>query len=239
MSSLTQEQRQRIEENKRKALAKRTQRHSPIKCSSQDQRQRIEENRQKALALRAEKQSPTKVSTSVNVNLLAAQGVNEAVGCSHSSNTFYSKQSDILCSLKQRMVSSCSGPSATGSSRNTVNNTISSNSCSNLSRTNAGESNNKKTNVLSTGPVNKFQKWSTQPSYLKQGRQQSNKDSEANLAKIADSIATSGGPPQSTLGGGTTAKCLLISRKRFEVSAGYYPPIVDLFKSMTTKKYGM
>lgn len=195
MSALTEEQKRRIEENKRKALAKRAQKLSPVKSSGDIQKQQIEENRLKALALRAEK--PSKVS--------------------EPSQAHYSKpQTDSRSLINQ--INKTSNAVVTG--KNTFSNNGPGNSSFKTSTT--GDTHNNKRNGVSSGSSYKTQTVN---------------GAESNVAKIAESIATSG-PSQSTLGGGTTAKCLLISRERFEVTSGYFPPLVDLFKTMATKKYG-
>eukprot|EP00105_Crassostrea_gigas_P013540 XP_011429890.2 PREDICTED: SWI/SNF-related matrix-associated actin-dependent regulator of chromatin subfamily A-like protein 1 isoform X1 [Crassostrea gigas] len=203
MSALTEEQKRRIEENKRKALAKRAQKLSPVKSSGDIQKQQIEENRLKALALRAEK--PSKVS--------------------EPSQAHYSKpQTDSRSLINQ--INKTSNAVVTG--KNTFSNNGPGNSSFKTSTT--GDTHNNKRNGVSSGSSYKTQ------TLNKPAPQQSVNGAESNVAKIAESIATSG-PSQSTLGGGTTAKCLLISRERFEVTSGYFPPLVDLFKTMATKKY--
>lgn len=204
MSALTEEQKRRIEENKRKALAKRAQKLSPVKSSGDIQKQQIEENRLKALALRAEK--PSKVS--------------------EPSQAHYSKpQTDSRSLINQ--INKTSNAVVTG--KITFSNNGPGNSSFKTSTT--GDTHNNKRNGVSSGSSYKTQ------TLNKPAPQQSVNGAESNVAKIAESIATSG-PSQSTLGGGTTAKCLLISRERFEVTSGYFPPLVDLFKTMATKKYG-
>lgn len=200
MSALTEEQKRRIEENKRKALAKRAQKLSPVKSSGDVQKRQIEESRLKALALRAEK--PSKLS--------------------EPSQAHYSKpQTDSRGLINQ--INKTSNAIVAG--KKTFSNDAPSNSSFKASTT--GETNNNKRNGTS---------YKTQ-TLNKPAPQQSVNVAESRVAKIAESIATSG-PSQSTLGGGTTAKCLLISRERFEVTSGYFPPLVDLFKTMATKKYG-
>lgn len=205
MSSLTEEQKRRIEENKKKALAKRAQKLSPVKSSCEVQKRQIEENRLKALALRAEK--PSKVS--------------------EPSQAHYSKpQTDSRGLINQ--INKTSNAIVAG--KNTFSNNGPSNSSFKANTT--GDTNNNKRSGVSSGSSYKTQ------TLNKPATQQSLNGAESHVAKIAESIATSG-PSQSTLGGGTMAKCLLISRERFEVTSGYFPPLVDLFKTMATKKYGM
>lgn len=207
MSALTEEQKRRIEENKKKALAKRAQKLSPVKSSCEEQKRQIEENRLKALALRAEK--PTKVS--------------------EPSQAHYSKpQTDSRGLINQINKTS----NATVAGKNTFSNNGTGPSNSSFKASTTGDSNNNKRNGVSSGSSYKTQ------TLNKPAPQQPVNGAESRVAKIAESIATSG-PSQSTLGGGTTAKCLLISRERFEVTSGYFPPLVDLFKTMETKKYGM
>lgn len=45
-------------------------------------------------------------------------------------------------------------------------------------------------------------------------------------------------PPSRQVLGGAKAKCILISRTRFEVEAGFNKQLIDLFKTMKTKSYG-
>lgn len=204
MSALTEEQKRRIEENKRKALAKRAQKLSPVKSSGDVQKRQIEESRLKALALRAEK--PSKLS--------------------EPSQAHYSKpQTDGRGLINQ--INKTSNAIVTG--KNTFSNNGPGNSSFKASTT--GDTNNNRRNGVSSAASYKTQ------TLNKPALQQSVNGAESRLAKIAESIATSG-PSQTTLGGGTTAKCLLISRERFEVTSGYFPPLVDLFKTMATKKYG-
>lgn len=203
MSALTEEQKRRIEENKRKALAKRAQKLSPVKSSGDVQKRQIEESRLKALALRAEK--PSKLS--------------------EPSQAHYSKpQTDSRGLINQ--INKTSNAIVAG--KNTFSNNGPGNSSFKTSTT--GDTNNNKRSGVSSGSSYKTQ------TLNKPAPQQSVNRAESRVAKIAESIATSG-PSQSTLGGGTTAKCLLISRERFEVTSGYFPPLVDLFKTMATKKY--
>lgn len=204
MSALTEEQKRRIEENKRKALAKRAQKLSPVKSSGDVQKRQIEESRLKALALRAEK--PSKLS--------------------EPSQAHYSKpQTDGRGLINQ--INKTSNAIVAG--KNTFSNDGPSNSSFKACTT--GDTNKNKRNGVSSGSSYKTQ------TMTKPAPQQSVNGAESRVAKIAESIATSG-PSQTTLGGGTTAKCLLISRERFEVTSGYFPPLVDLFKTMATKKYG-
>ncbi|XP_062603453.1 LOW QUALITY PROTEIN: SWI/SNF-related matrix-associated actin-dependent regulator of chromatin subfamily A-like protein 1 [Saccostrea cucullata] len=237
MSSLTEEQKRRIEENKRKALAKRAEKRSPVKCGIQNQKQRIEENRQRALALRAEKHSPVKDCQFKSVNNSTGNERNGTTSqMTSSSSTFYNQQTCAPNSVKQRLADSYKDPVALGQNKNTVKSGI---PCNSYSRSNnTGDSNNNKTNASNTGLANKFKTQGNQSKFNKPVSQGSSQDaSEEKLAKITECIASSGGSTQTTLGGGTTAKCLLISRERFEVTAGYYPPLIDLFKTIATKKY--
>ena len=202
MSSLTEEQRKRIEDNKRKALAKRAQKRSP-ETGNDTTRQRIEENRQKALALRTCKQSPQKID---KFNESGSSVKTQNIVRGTSSNEVTSKvQSSSTQGLINKPSNNVSGPTSNRISNNTKNTW---------------------NNAKDSGT---FYKSVTRPV---------TKDAESHIEKIADSVATVG-PSQSSLGGGATAKCLLISRERFEVTCGYYPPLIDLFKTMTTKKYGM
>jgi hypothetical protein len=57
----------------------------------------------------------------------------------------------------------------------------------------------------------------------------------------AGGIKSAGGGTKSGSNSGDDAvvvKCLLISRERFAIDMRYYPPVIDVFKHMTSRQYG-
>ncbi|KAK3108769.1 hypothetical protein FSP39_015265 [Pinctada imbricata] len=255
MSSLTEDQRKRIEENKRRALAKRAQKSSPVKggdppiiTEQSTVQSRIEENKRKALAIRAQKLSPVKASASNSTTC-------SAFPQSRNFSDLANKDSGIQPNNKTGLYAN----SVANSFTNSAPTFHSSKTSSTQHGNNGGPTSTNKHSVSMQGNQNfgqrNFNSSTNQTIHNRAQSQQlikninknsiggiktqssgSSASSSNTTGTCAGSSSTFGTVPMK-FGSNVKGKCVLISRERFEVQVGFSAPVVEVFKSMNTKLY--
>ncbi|KAJ8314137.1 hypothetical protein KUTeg_008698 [Tegillarca granosa] len=247
--SLTEEQKRRIEENKRKALAKRAEKssQSPVKSvnpQAQPSGSGIFSNQSSNLQFSYNAKPAHTVPRNIPVpqNIAGRSGnfsksVVNPPDKTKGSN--FSQSSSGAC-LNKNNTSSLTKSLNAYSCNSAVNKTTSfSKWASNNGNTKLFEQ-KKNSNTASSSQTRTNQSVSV-------GKYQKPQNSSlSNVETVANSIAQSSVKPEGAAGknhfstfGKNTVKgcCVLISRERFEVNVGYCAPLLEVFKSMKTKLY--
>lgn len=241
---LTAEQKRKIEENRQKALAKRAQKTSPNKSEYGVNNNRTSGNIQKTVNFPPSTNKTSVTSTSKPVSATEVQhsgnlfkGNNLPRQTSYSSSynknslsnqinkhSAYTLSNQNVVSLSSQNSSTGTYRPYTGTSGGTSNNASSSNSSNKpICNTSAGISASSKPFCNTSAHIT-----DSKPTQ--------------NFTGILPSQEKSGDKQRNIFGAGVKpikGQCILISRERFEVKVGYSPPLIELFKKMKTKLYGM
>lgn len=264
--SLTEEQKRRIEENKRKALAKRAEKssQSPVKSVNPQTR-------------------PSGSSTSSTQNSNPqAQPSGSGISSNQSSNLQFSYNAKPAHTVPRNIPVPQNIAGRSGNLSKSVVHPPDKTKGNNFSQSSSGACLNKNNTSSLTKSLNayscnsavnkttSFSKWASNNGNTKLFEQKKNSNtasssqtrtnqsvsvgkyqkpqnsSLSNVETVANSIAQSSVKPEGAAGknpfstfGKNTVKgcCVLISRERFEVNVGYCAPLLEVFKSMKTKLY--
>ena len=265
MASLTEEQRRRIEENKRKALALRAKKQSPVKQSAGPQHlsrgctginhAQIEENKRKALALRAQKQSPVKQSVAPQVLSRGGSSINDLQTEQTGSNTSnfgntkqYSDGNPSQSSNKGSYFSQSMSKAPVGSGNtfsSGMNNSIKQSNSVGLTQSSSFNKATPLSNPSRDFNSNKSSSSGVTSNTFNTSSNSWNKNSGNSNPSAKPTTGNSNliAKPATNVfsvkfGNNVKGKCVLISRERFEVQVGFSAPLVEVFKSMPTKLYG-
>ena len=259
---LTAEQKRKIEENRQKALAKRAQKTSPNKSEYGVNNNRTSGNIQKTVNFppSINKTSVTSTSKPVSAtevhhsgNLFKGNNLPRQTSYSSSYNknslsnqinkhSAYTLSNQNVVSLSSQNSSTGTYRPYTGTSGGTSNNASSSNSSNkpicNTSTMNSASSkpfcNTSAGNSASGSGL--YKPPSSTTSHITDSKP------TQNFTGTLPSQEKTGDKQRNIFGAGVKpikGQCILISRERFEVKVGYSPPLIELFKKMKTKLYGM
>lgn len=226
---------------------------------TEEQKRRIEENKKKAIAKRAKNQSPIKqvtVSTSWNKPQTLGQYVkpgsvvNPPGGSAHSSNQQGKTTPVWPTKLYQKPSSTVVPPTSSVHNSNQEGKTTPT-WPSKLNQNFSNQNSNAAVTLHITKDENSFNKskgtsnWLSKSFGQSQGSKQFSSQGQGstfkgkeqyNATQVANKLASSG---NNFIGSNKPVKgnCILISRERFEVDAKFSSPLVELCKTMKTKMY--
>ncbi|XP_033761887.1 SWI/SNF-related matrix-associated actin-dependent regulator of chromatin subfamily A-like protein 1 [Pecten maximus] len=219
---------------------------------TEEQKRRIEENKRKALAKRAQNQSPhkqTPVSTSWNKPKTSGQYVNSSGvvvppgGCFQSSNQQGKVTPTWPTKLYQKPSSTVVPPAGSVQNSNQQGKTtpswpttkLNQNSSTVISHVAKNENGIEKGKGTSNWLSKSFGQSHANKQFSSQGNAFKGKE-QFSATDVAKKLAMSG---SNFMGSNKSVKgnCVLISRDRFEVDAKFSAPLVEVFKSMNSKLY--